>query len=194
MSKIYFFIIASISIWLVLSVVNVKANILETLQVSSLNSIPVFSNVVLETGKTYLIEVTGTYTFSGGGRIADAEFAYNPDTNSFYEELEVANKEYNLDLFVDNAPQDWLGSVNGLDYFAHTYSPDHKYKIFIQGQGVPASFYIYDSSYDWNEGSLVVSINNILPTDKNECKNQNWRLFFEPFKSQGLCIRNVKTF
>ncbi len=177
--------------WILLPVINVHAASLETLQVSSLSSIPIQSTTILEAGKIYVIEAGGTYTFAPGGRIADAEFAYDPDINLFYEELEVVNKEFNLDLFVNGESKDWLGSSNGIDFYPHTFSPNHNYRLYIEGQGQPLSFYIYDSSYDWNEGYLTVTINSILPTDKNDCKNQSWKSFSESFKNQGLCIKNI---
>lgn len=165
---------------------------LETVQVSSLNSTPTVSNTVLETGKMYMIEAVGTYTFAPGGRIADAEFAYDPDTNLFYEELNVVNQDSNLDLFVNGQSQDWLGSTNGVDFSPHTFSPNHTYRLYVLGQGQPLSFYIYDSSYDWNDGFLSVTVSSVLPTDKNECKNQGWKLSSESFKNQGLCIKSIK--
>lgn len=134
---------------------------LESLNISSLSPDVVESITVLESGKTYVIEVSGTYTFAPGGRIADAEFWYNPDTLSWYEEIEVPPVEYNLDLMVNNVPRDWLGSADGVNYYPHTFSPDHKYILYIQGENHPISFYIYDSSHDWNEGSLTVSIKSL---------------------------------
>jgi hypothetical protein len=57
---------------------------------------------VTKAGQTYLIEVSGWYTYAPGGRIADAEFASSPDDNAWLEELPgVENQTYNLDLLVN---------------------------------------------------------------------------------------------
>lgn len=109
-----------------------------------------------------MIEVSGSYTYAPGGRIADAEFAYNPDDNAWLEELPgVENQEYNLDLLVNEAHYDWLGSADGKRFAPHTYSQNHVYRIYVVGDGEPLSFRIYDSSYDWNEGSLTLKISPV---------------------------------
>jgi len=128
----------------------------ETIVVSSLTGTPVESHTVLEEGKQYIIEASGTYTYAPGGRIADAEFAYSPDDDDWLEG--VTSPEYVLDLFVNDTPQDWLGSADGQTYTPHTYSPDHVYRLEVVGSGNPLAFKIHDSSYDWNEGGLTVSI------------------------------------
>jgi hypothetical protein len=106
-----------------------------------------------------MIEVSGTYTYAPGGRIADAEFAYDPDGDRWLEELPgVINREFNLELLVNETPQNWLGSSDGFNFYPHTLSPDHTYQLSFTGQGSPVSFRIYDSSYDWNSGFLTVSL------------------------------------
>lgn len=94
------------------------------------------------------------------GRIADAEFSYNPDENAWFElgPGDPATVDYNLDLLVNESQYDWLGSTDGKRYAAHTFSPNHVYRIYIVGDGEPLSFRIHASSYDWNEGSLTVKI------------------------------------
>lgn len=72
-----------------------------------------------------------------------------------------------LELLVSNSTQDWLGSVDGENFTPHTYSPNHVYRLEVTGTGNPLSFSIYDSSYDWNEGSLTVSITPAPPETKN---------------------------
>ncbi len=155
---------ALITLAFLLSPRSALATTIETLQVSSLTPALVTSSTTLGTGITYMIEAKGTYTFSSGNRLADAEFWYNPDTSTWYESIDVGNSQYNLDLIVNGVAQDWLGSTDGINYYPHTFSPDHTYRLFIQGEGNPVSFYIYDSSYDWNEGGLTVTLSSINPS------------------------------
>jgi len=147
---------------------------LETLQVTSLNDTPTVSSTVLENGKVYEVDVQGTYTFSSGDRIADAEFSFNPDTAQWYEELQgVPNQQFILDLLINGFPVDWLGSSDGNTFSPHTYSPDHHYKLMVTGQEQPISFTINDSSYDWNSGYLTVTINSSSPSNAEACKKEH---------------------
>jgi hypothetical protein len=106
------------------------------------------------------------YTYSGGGRFADAEFAYDPDANAWLEELPgMVNQSYNLDLLVNGAPQNWRGSSDGQHFAEHTFSQNHVYRITVKDNGVPLSFVLYDSSYDGNDGAVTVTISRVR---KNE--------------------------
>jgi len=134
---------------------------LETLQVSSMTPERVQSNTILEKGKNYLIEASGTFNYVPGERLADAEFWYNTDTRTWNEEIDVPPLGYNLDLMVNDLPQDWLGSSDGINYSIHTFSPNHIYRVYVQGDDKPISFYIHNSSYDWKQGSLTVSIKSL---------------------------------
>jgi hypothetical protein len=173
-------------------VISAHAAPLETIQVSSLNQSQIFSNTILEMGKMYMIEASGIYTFAPGDRIADAEFAYNPDINSWNEDFGNIYEQYVLDLIVNGEPHDWLGSPDGINYTLHTFSPNHTYRLFLEGQGQPLSFKIFDESYDWNEGGLTVTINNQLPSVKDDCKYEGWKSYPDIFRNQGSCIKNVK--
>lgn len=121
---------------------------------------PAETALVTKVGQTYLIEASGWYTFAPGGRIADAEFSYNPDENAWFElgPGDPATVDYNLDLLVNESQHDWLGSADGKRFAAHTFSPSHIYRIYVVGDGEPLSFRIHDTSYDWNEGSLIVKV------------------------------------
>src|SRR5207342_2100066 len=94
-----------------------------TLTLPSDTYVPTETTLATQVGETYLIEVTGTYTYAPGGRIADAEFAFDPDTNAWLEELPgVVNQGFNLDVLINGVPQDWLGSADGRNYHPHTFS------------------------------------------------------------------------
>jgi hypothetical protein len=136
----------------------------EILQVWSTTATPVETSSALEDGVEYLIEASGTFTYSSGGRIADAEFSlalsYGGPAGWF--EANPGNPEYVLDLLVNGSPLDWLGSSDGINFSPHTYSPDHVYRFFLIGEGLPISFVIYDTSYAWNDGYLTVSISPVI--------------------------------
>jgi len=168
------------------------ASISETLEVSSLTGVPVATSTILEAGKNYIIEVSGTFTYAPGGRIADAEYVYSPDDADWFEEIPAPydDKALLLELLVNNSAQDWLGSADGQNFTPHTYSPNHVYRLEVVGEGSPISFVIYDSSYDWNEGSLTVSIMPAYPKTKQECKKDGWKDY--DFKNQGNCVSYVQ--
>lgn len=69
-----------------------------------------------------------------------------------------------LDLIVDDTAVDWLGSSDGVNWAAHTFSPDHVYRYEWTGHGQSVSFMIADhipfgsDYYGDNSGSLTVSI------------------------------------
>lgn len=161
---------------------------LETFEVSSLSGTSTQTSTVLENGKKYIVEVSGTYTYAPGGRIADAEFVYSPDDADWFEEIPAPypDKALLLELLVNNSTQDWLGSTDDENFTPHTYSPNHVYRLEVIGTGNPLSFSIYDSSYDWNEGSLTVSIALAQPETKQQCKKGGWQDY--GFKNQGACV------
>jgi len=136
------------------------------LRVSSESFIPIETTLVTKVGEKYRIEVSGIYTYAPGGRFADADFAYDPDANAWLEELPgVVNQSYNLDLLVNGAPQNWRGSSDGKHFAEHTFSQNHVYRITIKGNGLPLSFVVYASSYDWNDGALTVTISRVQQND-----------------------------
>ena len=129
------------------------------LTIDSTTSVPVETPLVTRVGQTYLIEASGTYTYAGVEGIADAEWLYG-SPGLWYEEFppEANYPPETLDLIVNNAPRDWLGSTDGENWAPHTFSPNHVYRLYVVGDGQPLSFYINDLSYDWNKGSLTVRI------------------------------------
>jgi len=50
-----------------------------------------------------------------------------------------------LDLLVNETSYDWLGTTDGENFFPHTYSPSHVYRIEIVGTGEVATFRIADA-------------------------------------------------
>lgn len=179
-------------VWILLPIKHASASVLETVEVPSYSYTTYSSDTVLEEGKTYLLEVSGSFTFSSGDRYADAEFSYNPDANLWTETLVGGGyPEHLLDLLINGQPQDWLGSQDGVTYTAHTYSPDHKYKLYFVGEGEPLIFNIYDLSPDWNEGSLFVTISEFTPSKKEDCMKGGWMNYDGMFRNQGMCMRSL---
>jgi len=120
---------------------------------------------MLELGKIYQIETQGTYICNGLHNLpADAEWHVHIWEKywmeSYYEPWEP---DYYLDLLVNETSYDWLGTVDGVNFLPHTYSPSHVYRINIMGTGDYATFRIYDSNYQDNGGYLTVMI-SVIPT------------------------------
>jgi hypothetical protein len=61
--------------------------LLQTLSVSSTNPNPVKMTVPLTIGHSYIIEVNGTYNYSGGGSVADAGYASNNSWSSLRSDI-----------------------------------------------------------------------------------------------------------
>lgn len=133
-----------------------------TIDVSSLDGSGMLTPV-LDSGKTYLFEVTGTYEY-GHGDWADAEFlsyfGAGPLEQHGGFSVDV------LDLTINGQSVDWLGGAN---WQPHTYSPDHVYRYYVAGGGAAALLTIAD----WhplipndehrgdNSGSLRVTISAV---------------------------------
>jgi hypothetical protein len=61
-------------------------------------------------------------------------------------------------LQVTNRSIKWLGTTNGTDFLTNTFSPSHIYQLTFLGSGQPLAFFIADSLYSDNSGSVQVSI------------------------------------
>lgn len=130
---------------------------LETLSVdSSQEDNAVSTTNTLDSGRIYLIEVSGTYDFGPG--IADAEWADRSDayadnplpahgwTKGEYTYPSV----YGLDLLMNGQNVEW-GSFND----------DHLYKTIVFGDDATHAFSIYDSYYGDNDGVIDVAIYDV---------------------------------
>jgi hypothetical protein len=124
---------------------------------------------VLQSGVTYLFEVSGTYAY--GGSWADAEFSQNPaGTTEIYPPYGGNVFTYStdvLDLVINGAAVDWMGN-SGSGWAAHTYSPSHVYRYYFVGAGSSVNLTIADwipllsSNYTGdNSGSLTVNITSV---------------------------------
>ena len=116
------------------------------------------STTILETGKKYRLDVSGTYIFANwtGAGIADAKYSLRPagicnDTGSTDwisgDDLFNCYGVRYLELLLDGLPQPW-GAFNE----THTYSIEHI------GTGNTVCFKILDTAYGDNSGSLSVDI------------------------------------
>lgn len=111
----------------------------------------------LESGKTYLVEVEGTYFFAADhDRIADAEYYTNDNWNTVgdWEEDNPSDDPRTLDLIIDDKNVDW-GSYDG---------ENHLYKTVIEGNDEPLDLRIFErqsSHYPDNEGELEVRIYDV---------------------------------
>jgi hypothetical protein len=98
----------------------------------------------------YTIEASGTFNY--GGSAEDAAWilrgaGWKQDAFGDFGCLKVN------DEFVD-----WQGTSDGENYFIHTFSPAHVYRYDIVGSGEPVDFYIMDTYYGDNSGSLQVEV------------------------------------
>lgn len=130
----------------------------EMLSVNSRNSTAVFSQA-LEDGLGYIFEVTGDYIFgyNGGYAYADAEYV-SSQVGSWTDPTDPGS---GLDLFVNGADQDWLGTTDGVNFATGVYSPSHVYRLYWMGEGAAVSFHIDDSYYSDNSGFLQVEISPV---------------------------------
>jgi hypothetical protein len=136
----------------------------EILEVPSYGT-PTVTSSPLEAGKVYIIEARGTFEYdSYWDRFADAEWAQMNSPNPpepWVENVDHPVLDDVLDLLVNEIPRDWMGTTDGLNFAAHTYSPTHVYRLAWTGTGEAITFRIEDaigsSQYD-NIGSLEVEI------------------------------------
>jgi hypothetical protein len=118
------------------------------------------NSIALESGKSYLLEASGTYTYWPAqlldAGIADAKFSlrpqgsYNPGPGPQWisgDDL-PGSVQYYLQVWVNGSPPYWQGDFN----------EDHIYSIEIIGTGTELSFKIIDDHYGDNSGSLTVDI------------------------------------
>ena len=114
----------------------------------------------LDAGQWYEIRAEGTYVgwrYMGMNLLADAEWRELQD----HTWIEYPTQEYVHDLLINDAGPDWLGrnpDIPGAVFAPHTYSSNHVYTIYLQGEDQPLGFRIQDSWYLDNRGSLTVNI------------------------------------
>jgi hypothetical protein len=136
----------------------------ELLDVNSYGTPTVWSSS-LEAGKPYIIEARGTWVYdSYWDRVADAEWGQRnwPDPPEPWVENVQSPEFVDLhDLLVNEVPQDWMGTTDGVNFSPHTYSPSHIYRLEWLGTGEAITFRIEDAigspQYD-NIGVLKVEI------------------------------------
>ena len=108
----------------------------------------------LQNGVLYLIEASGTYfwDYSGGSNnISDAAFGIS-------DAVPTWRPNPTGGLWIDGKTVNWLGTTNGIDFFTNTFSPSHVYAYYTAGANQPLDFFVADSTYGDNAGSLQVSI------------------------------------
>ncbi|MCX6928384.1 MAG: hypothetical protein NT154_35020, partial [Verrucomicrobia bacterium] len=110
----------------------------------------------LLSGVEYVIRASGTWFFNGPGNptfVCDAAFqTFNAGATW------IGYGYYGGTLQVTNGSIAWFGTTNGTDFRPQTFSPSHIYQSTWFGAGQPLAFFILDSLYSDNSGSLQVSI------------------------------------
>jgi hypothetical protein len=110
-----------------------------------------YPSEALECGKTYKVEVSGKYYYNHAGDWADAEW-YLKNGEIVKGDTE-GSKPYVLDLSIRE-----LGTEYNIDW--GDYSPENTYskEISLTCPNEKLTFFIYDSNYSDNSGSLNVTV------------------------------------
>ena len=66
-----------------------------------------------------------------------------------------------LELLVNGLDLDWLGTTDGVNFSAHTYSPTHVYRLYLTGTGIALDFHIEDTQYTDSSLFLQVEISTV---------------------------------
>jgi len=130
-------------------------------------------DTTLIAGQQYYVLAEGTYQYAGGFD-ADAEWSWNDQAGTeplgWYEVSHPAQPEDWLDLRINGAQVDWMGSpleyldpVANFNTFAeHTYSPTHTYWYAVVGDGNPLEVDVYDTGCGDNSGTLTLHLYGVL--------------------------------
>lgn len=142
-----------------LSVRPVRAN--ETLLIPT-NGTPVTSSI-LKAGVKYTIEVSGIWDYDSntpGPNLADAEW-HRPAAEDVWAES-PGNPV--LDVLIDGVEVDWMGTVDGVLFLEHVYSPSHVYRDSYDGQDATIDLSIFDSNYSDNPPGFLTATITPEPT------------------------------
>jgi hypothetical protein len=137
----------------------------ETLILPATNLGGVYSSPLVA-GQLYEFAVVGTYVYGNApNAVADAEWcdSYNWIEDGIYHSLATDA----LDVVIDDACVDWLGSADGFRYAPHTFSPNHTYLYRYVGTGSGVNFHVADL-FPWggdctgdNSGFLTVVVSPV---------------------------------
>lgn len=122
------------------------------------------SSSVLVSGRTYLVQATGTYAFAPswlpGAGIADAAYSLRA---SGYNNASTAPEW--IDGAVFSSPyQNWLELwINNSAVAWGAFNPAHVYTTSVVGAGTALGFSILDDVYSDNSGSLTVTLTACVP-------------------------------
>jgi hypothetical protein len=119
--------------------------VIDTLTVPAMGQV-VVSNVTLQNGVTYRLQVSGTFTIHDSGTLADAEYA---DFAVLYDEIAGVD----LGLAVDDPSVD---AEKIPDW--GSFQRDHVYLMEWMGRGATIDAQIHDANYTNNSGSLTLEI------------------------------------
>jgi hypothetical protein len=126
-----------------------ETDFIETVTVNP-NGVTVQSNNVLEEGANYLLKASGTFTYNSANAWADAEY-YLLNGTTVKGDTE-GSRPYVLDVSINGEP------VN--DNWGE-YNSEHTYSMEYTGTGQKLDFFIYDSVYTDNDGSITVEIRKV---------------------------------
>jgi hypothetical protein len=120
--------------------------VLEELSVPGTTSERTYTSNVLQQGKKYLLQISGTFSMwsTTEPEGVDALYAYREATPQLWSPL-----------YIDDKPLvDYIKATGG----STEYHSDHIYQVTINGTGNRLSFYLNDGGYSDNCGSVTVRI------------------------------------
>ena len=117
----------------------------------------------LTVGQQYVFEVSGVWNANAGGWDVDGEW-YFPDGSPPMEENPGFPDEYRRrvwgDLLINEQEVNWKGTVDGVNFAEHVYSPSHVYRYYdYVGTGASVDFRLEElEGYGDNQGGVTVSV------------------------------------
>lgn len=122
----------------------------ESVDVPSENADGITTQSVLKDGQLYRFRASGTYTYNNAGDWADAEW-YLKDG-----EIVKGDDEGSVPWVLDVSVRGYVQNIDWGDF-----NEDHIYYYEFTGTGDTVNFFIHDSYYPDNEGSIKVDIYKI---------------------------------
>jgi hypothetical protein len=127
------------------------SSLLETVYVPADQQNPVYTSMILEQGKSYIIEASGVYSCWSDHPEGGVDAYY-----CFAEWRCGKNGEAWNQLLLDDKPMAEIARGNG---DSDSYNPGHIYRTTIVGNGAPLILQISDAKNSWSDNLYGLSVN-----------------------------------